>query len=200
MLESPECADRVNARDETSEPAQRLVVFELGRAAGPPRIQREAKAAVLAQSGTVGDERRDDRDFAACELERERVLLEDGGVGPALRPVELRDQGRPVFEPCLIDAVLVAVQREEPPVAPKRPRLDCVEDQGRRERVISCHSAQVNTSTRPGSDAADLDSPPRQSKERRLRRKTLVLSSVPVGRQRRPEPNQRAPPNAVTAC
>src|SRR5260221_962530 len=116
-------AHRVNAPDEAADPLERLAVLELRRAPAAARKYREAKAAGRVRRISVGRERRDDRDLALGKLQAERVLLEDLSVGPARGTVELRDhRGRrtrtgTVFEPDLVDAVLVAVQREQPPVA-----------------------------------------------------------------------------------
>src|SRR5438445_2594036 len=115
--------DGVNAPDEATDPFERLAVFELRRASASARKYREAKAVESVQRLSVGLERRDHRNLALGELERERVLLEDLRVSPACGAIELRDdRGRRVrrlfrFEPSLVHAVLVAVQPEQPPVA-----------------------------------------------------------------------------------
>jgi len=122
--ERPHRAHRVNAPDKATDPFERLAVFELRRASAAARIHREAKASECVQGpAALERKRRDDRDLAPGELERERVLLENLCVGPARGAIELRDdRGRRArrlfaFEPNLVDAVLVAVQREQPPVA-----------------------------------------------------------------------------------
>jgi len=46
----------------------------------------------------------------------ECVLFVDLGVAPALGAIELGDDEGAVLEPDLVDAVLVAVEAEEPPI------------------------------------------------------------------------------------
>src|SRR5437773_810483 len=113
----------VSAPDEATDPFERFAVFELRRASASARKYREAKAAESVQRLSFGLERRDHRNLALDELERERVLLEDLRVSPACGAIELcDDRGRRVrrlfrFEPNLVHAVLVAVQPEQSPVA-----------------------------------------------------------------------------------
>src|SRR5262245_40159512 len=125
--ERPCRPDRVDATDETADPLQRVGIVELRHAPAAPRIDREAEAAGLVQRLPGEYERRDDRNLALGELERERVLLVDLSVGPARRAVELGDHDGPVFEIDLVHAVFVAVQREEAPVAAHAGRLERVE-------------------------------------------------------------------------
>ena len=61
------------------------------------------------------------------ELVDERVLLEDLRVAPARGPIELRDDGRRVVAPHLVDAILVAVEREQAPVAAHAHAVERVE-------------------------------------------------------------------------
>src|SRR5215212_9952392 len=49
VFERAYCTDGMNPGDETPEPAQDFRIFELGCAAGPSRIQRKAKSAMLEQ-------------------------------------------------------------------------------------------------------------------------------------------------------
>jgi len=113
----------VNAPDEAADPFERLAIFELRRAPAAARIHREAESAECAQRPPIGRERSDHRNLALGELERECVLLENLRISPACGAIELCDYRRrrvrrPLrFEPDLVDAVLVAVQREQPPVA-----------------------------------------------------------------------------------
>src|SRR5712691_2061975 len=82
--ERPRRTDRMNAPDEATDPFERLAVFELRRAPAAARIHREAKTPECVQgSAALERKRRDDRDLALGELERERVLVEDLRVGPA---------------------------------------------------------------------------------------------------------------------
>src|SRR5882762_994522 len=113
----------VSAPDEATDPFERFAVLELRRASASARKYREAKAAESVQRLSIGLERRDHGNLALDELERERVLLENLRVGPACGAIELcDDRGRRVrrlfrFEPNLVHAVLVAVQRKQAPVA-----------------------------------------------------------------------------------
>jgi hypothetical protein len=117
VLERLERAHGVYARDEPPEPAQRVGVFQLGGAAGTARIEGERESLVLGERFAGKREGRHDRDLARHELERESVLFEQRFVRPASGAVELRDERGPVFQPELVDAVLVTVEAEEPPVA-----------------------------------------------------------------------------------
>jgi len=92
--ERPRRTDRMNAPDEATDPFERLAVFELRRA--PPRRGYTAKRnPPNACSVSRRHERRNDRDLALDELERERVLLENLRVGPACWAIELcDDRGR----------------------------------------------------------------------------------------------------------
>ncbi len=129
-------ADRVDAADEASEPFERVGIVEVGRAATPARVHRKAETAGLVQRLPAERERRNDRDLALGELERERVLLEDLGVGPARRPIELDNDRRAVFDVDLVDAVLVAVQREQSAVPAHARGFERVEHRvGRQVRI-----------------------------------------------------------------
>jgi len=81
-------------------------------------------------------QRRDHRNLALSELECERVLFGELRVAPALRAIELGDDARPVFQARLVDAVFVAVEREQPPVAAQADRFERVEHGVRRQAVV----------------------------------------------------------------
>ena len=81
--------------------------------------------------------RRDHRDLALGELVREGVLLLDLAGAPAPWPVELEHARRAVLEPYLVDAILVAVERQQPPVGARACRLARVEHDFRGERGVS---------------------------------------------------------------
>jgi hypothetical protein len=74
---------------------------------------------VFVQGLAVVDQRRDHRHLDVGQFEGELVFFEDGFVGPALRTVELGDQRLGVFDADLIDAVLIAVERQNARVAEK---------------------------------------------------------------------------------
>ena len=81
----------------------------------------------------VERERIGDRDLAAHELGGEGVLLEDLGIAPAARSVELGDDDAAAFEEDLEDAVLVGVELDQPAVAAKADTIERVEHGARRE-------------------------------------------------------------------
>src|SRR5438477_8870531 len=110
-------ADRMNAPDETTEPLACRAILELGCTAATIRIDGEAIAPERGKRRTAEHQRRDDGYFALGELADEGVLLEDLRVGPAVRPVELGDAGRLAFQRHLVDAVFVAVERQQAAVA-----------------------------------------------------------------------------------
>src|SRR5207244_7391451 len=66
-------------------------------------------------------------DFAPGELVREGVLFIDLRVAPAARPIELRHHHRAVFQPDLVDAVLVAIEAQQAPVGAQAGRGDAIE-------------------------------------------------------------------------
>jgi len=131
-------ADAVQAAEEAPHPQPVVVRVEVRPAPAAARVERERVAAVLDQRLPVDHERRDHRDLGGGELEREAVLLEDLRARPAARPVELGDDGLAVLDPDLVDAVLVAVEREHPPVGAHAGRLDRRDDGLGREPGVRC--------------------------------------------------------------
>jgi len=69
------------------------------------------------------------------QFQAELVLLENRVVAPATGPVELGDQWCYIFDAHLIDAVLVAVERQHAGIAEVADAFHGVEDQVRRECV-----------------------------------------------------------------
>src|SRR5919198_5808652 len=122
VLEFLDRAHGVDAADEAADPFERLVIAELRCAPAAPRVDRNAELLPA-----VGVRRRDDGDFALGELARERVLLVDLRLGPASRAIELRHDDALIFEPDLVDAVLVAVETEQAPVGAQAAGADAVE-------------------------------------------------------------------------
>ena len=163
--ERPRRAQGVDASDEAADPFKRLAVFELRRAPAAAWIHRETESARCVQRLAIDRERRDHRNLALGELERERVLLENLRVGPACGAIELCDHRRrrvrrPFrFEPDLVDAVLVAVQREQPPVAREARARKRVEHGVRGEPRVGrhCrHRAIVRAGKRKSAQKADF--------------------------------------------
>jgi hypothetical protein len=60
------------------------------------------------------------------------MLLANRRIAPALRTVELRHHRIAVLDPDLVDAILVAVERQDASVAAMPHRLQSVEDEFRR--------------------------------------------------------------------
>jgi hypothetical protein len=81
------------------------------------------------------------------ELGDEAVLFENGRIGPSRRAVELDDDRRRIFDADLIDAVLVAAECLQPPVARDAHALERVEHAvGRELRVrMLCRVHQYST-------------------------------------------------------
>ncbi len=129
-------AHRVDAGEEAAEPLQHRRAVELRRAAAAARIHGETEPGVLVQRAAPVGQRRDHRDLALGQLGDERVLLEDRGVAPALRAVELGDDRGLVVAPDLVDAVLVAAERQQAAVAAHAHGVEGVEHDVGRQRVV----------------------------------------------------------------
>src|SRR6267143_2963340 len=98
----------MNASDEASDPFEGLAVLELRAAPAAARVHGEAEPGVLAGKG-----RRDDRNFMLRQFFCEGMLFRDLPRAPAAGAVELEHHRAAVFQPDLVDAVLVAVERSE---------------------------------------------------------------------------------------
>ena len=136
VRERPHRAHDVDAADEPTDPLEHLRVVEFRHPPPAAGIDREPEALVLVQRSPEKLLGSDHGNLAFGELPGEFVLLEDRGVRPSTRPVELRHHGRPVLEVDLIDAVLVAVQREEPTVPPQTHAFERVEHAVRGESGV----------------------------------------------------------------
>ena len=131
QLEFLRRADGMDAADEAADPLEGLLVAKLRRAAAAARIDGDAEV-----RGAQRVHGRDDGDLAAGELVGEGVLFVDLRVDPASGAVELCDHDRVVLEPDLVDAVLIAVQAEQPPVGTQTGRGHAVEHQVRRQARV----------------------------------------------------------------
>src|SRR5690606_4672774 len=129
-------ADKVDAADEAADPLEHFGLLEVRRAPAAARIDGKVELAAVEEGVVVEEKRGDDRDFATGELERESVLLEDLLARPAAGPVELDDDRRAFVQIHLVDAVLVAVQREKPPVRTQAGVRARIEDRFGREPGI----------------------------------------------------------------
>jgi hypothetical protein len=127
---------RVDAADEASEPFERRCVLEFRRATAAARKDGEPEAVEFVQRPPARLERGHDRDLVRVQLRREGVLLEDLRIAPARGAIELGDDGGSFLQPDLIDAVLVAVERQEPAVASQAQRVHGVQHDVRCEPGI----------------------------------------------------------------
>ena len=120
-------ADCMNAPEQLAEAIRLIEIARLRRTAAATRKQGETETGVFVQGLAVVDQRRHHRDFDVGQFEGELVFFEDGFVGPALRTVELGDQRFGVFDADLIDAVFVAVERENARIAEETDAFDGIE-------------------------------------------------------------------------
>jgi hypothetical protein len=81
------------------------------------------------QSAAVVGQGCDDGDLFLLEVQGDGVLLEDGIVAPAPRAVELRHERRLVLETHPVDAVLVAVERQQVAIGAVAEVLDRGQDE-----------------------------------------------------------------------
>ena len=135
MLERAVGAYRMHAAQQLAEAIELVEIAGLRCAAAAAREEGEAKAGVLEQRAAVALERCHHRHLVLGQFQTELVLLEDRRVAPATRTIELGDQRRFVFDAHLIDAVLVAVERQHAGIAEVADAFHGVEDQVRRECV-----------------------------------------------------------------
>ncbi|MNI65455.1 hypothetical protein D3C73_1209660 [compost metagenome] len=127
VLERPGRADRMQAPEQLAQAIELVEVARLRCSAATAGEQGETETVVFVQGFTVVDQRRHDRHLAVGEFGGELVLFQNRFVAPALRPVELGDQRLGVFDTDLIDAVLVAVERQDARVAEKADAFDGIE-------------------------------------------------------------------------
>ncbi len=69
------------------------------------------------QRAAVVHPRWHDRQFILCQFNTESVFFEDAGIAPAFRAIELGDQISLALYPNLVDAVFIAVERQQSSVA-----------------------------------------------------------------------------------
>ena len=125
---APERANRVDATDETAEHLPFLVTAQFGPAAPLAGIDGKAMAGVAVQCLAVHLNGRHDGQLALHQLQGKTMLLENALVAPAPRAIELRDHETAVLLAELVDPVLVAVEREEAPVAGETDTFQRVEN------------------------------------------------------------------------
>ena len=103
----------MDAPDETAHPFQRVALIQLGRASAVLGEDAEAESAVAVQRVLVEHERRHHRDFTLRQLTHKHVLFQNRRIRPARGPIKLRHQRRAVFQPHLIDAILITVECQQ---------------------------------------------------------------------------------------
>ena len=129
-------ADRMDAAEKAPHPLQGVGAVELGHASALLGIHGEAEAGVGVERGAVQHQRGDHRNFARGQLGRERVFFQDGGVAPAFGAIELDHHRRRILHAHLVDAVLVAVQRQQAAVGLEAGAVERVERAVGRQRGI----------------------------------------------------------------
>ena len=97
------------------------------------------------------------------------MLLGDLRVAPAARPIELRDDRRLVLAPHLVDAVLVAVEREQTAVAADADGVERVEDE------LGCQPWRRDAGRSPAHSTCGVADDP----SRRLRANTPCRNHSP---------------------
>jgi hypothetical protein len=125
---------QVYARDQAPELLQHARRIRLRSAAAAAWEDGQAEGPPVVQGDAVALEGRDHRNFPLLELQRVPMLLENRLVAPAARPVELGDDRLRVLQPDAVDAVLVAVEREEAAVAREAQFLERLQDVVRAQR------------------------------------------------------------------
>ena len=106
-------ADQVYSRNQTSELSQQIKVVEIGCPAPMARKDGESKRSGVVQSSTGKTGRGDDGQLAVTQFYRKVMFFDDGVIAPTARPIEFGDNGSPVFDANLIDAVFITVQRQK---------------------------------------------------------------------------------------
>src|SRR5436309_3863248 len=158
MREGLHRANLVHAANEAAEPAQRVSVIELRRAARTTLADREAVAVTLdagfgqrlrTAGGGVERHRRHHGDLSRREFEREDMLFEDLRIAPASGPIELGDNDASVFEKHLEDAVLVGIELQQAAVAAQADGVERFEDRGRREVGVAVGWKEVHVHILP---------------------------------------------------
>ena len=128
MVERGRRPDEMYPGDEATELPEQFEIIEVRRAAAAAGIHRHAEVPDLVQRTAVDTEGRDDRYLLLRELRRKPVLFQYRLVGPAVRAIEFRNDGVVVVDTHLVDAILVAVEREQAAVAVKTEILERIEE------------------------------------------------------------------------
>ncbi len=125
---------RVNAADKAPQLLAYRPILEFGGAAATVRVDGKTKTGEgRERADALEGEWLDRGNLFPGKLAHEAVLLEDLRVGPAPRAIELGHARRSVGEGNLVDAVFVAVEREQATVAFEPDAVECVEHDVRRQ-------------------------------------------------------------------
>lgn len=134
MSKLRQLAFEMNAGDKPAKLLLQFEVVEIGCATTVARINGQSMVSRVMQRQAVVLKRRDDRNFLRREIDGELVLLEDRGIAPAARAIELGDDGRTILDTDLVDAILVAVQRMNAAITSEAGALDTF-DYGIRKEI-----------------------------------------------------------------
>jgi len=128
VREIPGLTDQVNAGNQAPELLEEVVVVEIGRAPAMTRADRKSVRSGMVQGAIVEDEWRNDWKFSCTQFLVELMLLNDCRVAPSPGAVKLGHDRPLLFDTNLVNAVLVAVEREEAAITSKAQISDHVED------------------------------------------------------------------------
>ena len=160
----------MDAAEEPAHPFERVITINRGHATGTTWEDRKVPALERMQRAAVDFQRRDHRNFRSGEFCREGMFFDDLRVVPAAGAVELDHHRRAVFHTGLVDAVLVAVEREHAAVRHQPDLRQRIEDAVGRQAIVwgvgGCGLAAVVANVherqplRPPSNAAALANRP----------------------------------------
>ena len=112
----------------------------------------------MMQRPSIKNLRRNNRQFRCCQFLAEGMLFQNGGIRPALCPVELDDLRRTFFHEHLIDPVLITVQCQQTSIRPQADPLQRVEQGIRRQCGKRCFgTGRIGGTWHAISQAANRD-------------------------------------------
>ena len=116
---------------------QQVEIVEIGRSTAMAWVHRQSKWPGEMKGLPADRQWRDDRYLSVGQLLGEAVFFDNGGVAPAIWPIELHNDRRAVFDPNLVNPILVTVEREKSTVAAVVELLKRVENLLRLQCCIS---------------------------------------------------------------
>ena len=145
------CSDPMQTTHEAPDALEYTGIVQLWRPSPPALKQGKPMASMVMQRRSAQRHGRDRRNLGRRKFRHEIMLLLNRRIGPAPRPIKLRDQksvvGSVALNPKLIDPVFEAVERHQTPIAPRADRLNRVHDRIRRQidkgrfsRFALCHT------------------------------------------------------------